>query len=166
MDLSIIYRFVTTEWSIVITNSLLEIYGVSLEQLHEDVMANSPVKFPVHVQGMNDFMKEFVWHGDSQMMNIPDFEMCFVTCENEYGASALFYPEFLEQVAKRFRGKFFILPSSIHELILVPDYGEDVKGLKEIVSDVNDNSDAVTEEDFLSNSVYHYDAKLHRLTKM
>lgn len=69
---------------------------------------------------------------------------------------------FLEQVAKRFRGKFFILPSSIHELILVPDYGEDVKGLKEIVSDVNDNSDAVTEEDFLSNSVYHYDAKLHR----
>ena len=92
--------------------------------------------------------------------------MCFVTCENEYGASALFYPEFLEQVAKRFRGKFFILPSSIHELILVPDYGEDVKGLKEIVSDVNDNSDAVTEEDFLSNSVYHYDAKLHRLTKM
>lgn len=166
MDLSIIYRFVTTEWSIVITNSLLEIYGVSLEQLHEDAMANSPVKFPVHVQGMNDFMKEFVWHGDSQMMNISDFEMCFVTCENEYGASALFYPEFLEQVAKRFRGKFFILPSSIHELILVPDYGEDVKGLKEIVSDVNDNSDAVTEEDFLSNSVYHYDAKLHRLTKM
>lgn len=166
MDLSIIYRFITTEWSIVITNSLLEIYGVSLEQLHEDAMANSPVKFPVHVQGMNDFMKEFVWHGDSQMMNIPDFGMCFVTCENEYGASALFYPEFLEQVAKRFRGKFFILPSSIHELILVPDYGEDVKGLKEIVSDVNDNSDAVTEEDFLSNSVYHYDAKLHRLTKM
>lgn len=166
LDLSIIYRFVTTEWSIVITNSLLEIYGVSLEQLHEDAMANSPVKFPVHVQGMNDFMKEFVWHGDSQMMNIPDFGMCFVTCENEYGASALFYPEFLEQVAKRFRGKFFILPSSIHELILVPDYGEDVKGLKEIVSDVNDNSDAVTEEDFLSNSVYHYDAKLHRLTKM
>ena len=92
--------------------------------------------------------------------------MCFVTCENEYGASALFYPGFLEQVAKRFRGKFFILPSSIHELILVPDYVEDVKGLKEIVSDVNDNSDAVTEEDFLSNSVYHYDAKLHRLTKM
>lgn len=162
LDLSIIYRFVTTEWSIVITNSLLEIYGVSLEQLHEDAMANSPVKFPVHVQGMNDFMKEFVWQGDSQTMNIPDFGMCFVTCENEYGASALFYPEFLEQVAKRFRGKFFILPSSIHELILVPDYGEDVKGLKEIVSDVNDNSDAVTEEDFLSNSVYHYDAKLHR----
>ena len=96
-------------------------------------------------------MKEFVWHGDSQMMNIPDFGMCFVTCENEYGASALFYPGFLEQVAKRFRGKFFILPSSIHELILVPDYGEDVK---------------VTEEDFLSNSVYNYDAKLHRLTKM
>ncbi len=76
----------------------------------EDAMANSPVKFPVHVQGMNDFMKEFVWHGDSQMMNIPDFGMCFVTCENEYGASALFYPGFLEQVAKRFRGKFFILP--------------------------------------------------------
>ena len=73
---------------------------------------------------------------------------------------------FLEQVGKRFDGKFFILPSSIHELILVPDDGEDVKGLKEIVSDVNDNSDVVTEDDFLSNSVYHYDAKLHRLTKM
>lgn len=113
---------------------------------------------------------KLMWFGTQKVLN--DFcdhyklEDGFVTCENEYGASALFYPEFLEQVAKRFRGKFFILPSSIHELILVPDYGEDVKGLKEIVSDVNDNSDAVTEEDFLSNSVYHYDAKLHRLTKM
>lgn len=77
---------------------------------------------------------------------------------------AYWFSQVCEQ--ERFGGKLFILPSSIHELILVPDDGEDVKGLKEIVSDVNDNSGAVTEEDFLSNSVYHYDAKLHRLTKM
>lgn len=52
----------------------------------------------------------------------------------------------------------YILPSSIHELIYVPEErtDENTSGFRQIVREVNET--AVDEQDFLSDSVYYYDA--------
>lgn len=58
----------------------------------------------------------------------------------------------------------YIFPSSIHELIFVPDeYSkETTEGYKEMVKEVN--STAVDPSDFLSDSVYYYDCVEQRIS--
>ena len=51
--------------------------------------------------------------------------------------------------------EFYILPSSIHELILVRDtVGMDANSLRDMVREVN--STQVASDEVLSNSIYHY----------
>jgi hypothetical protein len=71
------------------------------------------------------------------------------------GASCLLYPNVLEQIAGELNSDFYILPSSIHEVILVINQGGiDKFTLKEMVCDVNKTQVAVDE--VLSDQVYYY----------
>lgn len=72
------------------------------------------------------------------------------------GASCLLYPEVLKQVAEMLNANFYILPSSIHEVILVVDNGSMNKSsLNEMVYEVNRTQ--VAEDEVLSDQVYYYD---------
>lgn len=99
--------------------------------------------------------------GEKSVLEMPQLNPAdkFFTVTNtaeEYGAAAVFYPDFQEKVAKRFDGDFYMLPSSIHEWIAVPDNGRDPKMLKKMVQVVNDTE--VDPKDRMSYSVYKYDA--------
>ena len=68
--------------------------------------------------------------------------------------------EFSQQISKKFAEKkdcnLFILPSSVHEVLLLPDRGkEDSKMLMDMVRKIN--REEVSEEEILSDSVYYYD---------
>ncbi|MFI3200196.1 MAG: DUF5688 family protein [Eubacteriales bacterium] len=74
------------------------------------------------------------------------------------GAVTLLSPSILKSFAKEMESDFYILPSSIHELILVPTKtSKDVEHYKSLVKSANE--ECVDEEDFLSNSVYYYSQK-------
>ena len=62
------------------------------------------------------------------------------------------------------KGKdLYVLPSSVHEAIVLPVGGRaNVRDLREIVSEVN--RECVSAEEYLSDSVYLYDWKEDRLT--
>lgn len=78
------------------------------------------------------------------------------------GAAVLLYEKTLEQAAKRLGGSFYILPSSIHEVILLPDEQSlDPGNLAEMVKEINDHDVAATER--LSDTIYYYDAESHIL---
>ena len=63
----------------------------------------------------------------------------------------------IRTAAKKLGGAYYILPSSMHEvLLLAKDKDTDPSQLKEIVEEVN-LTDAVS-TDFLSNHVYEYDS--------
>ncbi len=73
-----------------------------------------------------------------------------------FGASVLLYPHVLEETADHLGCDLFILPSSIHELILLPDIGGyQSSELLSMVKEVN--ATQVEAEDFLADSVYFYD---------
>ena len=57
-----------------------------------------------------------------------------------------------------FRSNLYIIPSSIHEVILLPDSGKepDATALKEMIREVN--STQVAPEEILSDNLYYYDA--------
>ena len=61
----------------------------------------------------------------------------------------------MEDVIKEVGTDFFILPSSIHECIILPaDSGMDSQQLETMVCEVNETQ--VEKEERLSNSVYRY----------
>ena len=60
------------------------------------------------------------------------------------------------RVSGFFKQDFWILPSSIHEVVLLPDgkYGEKAEELAVIVKDINDTQ--LAPEEILSYHVYRY----------
>lgn len=73
-----------------------------------------------------------------------------------YGASCILFPEFLQYVKKELNEEFFLLPSSIHEFIVIPrSFQIKVSELKEVVCSVN--LSVLQPEEILSFSIYYYD---------
>ena len=79
-----------------------------------------------------------------------------------FGATALFYPDVQAQVADATGGSYYILPSSVHELIVLPDNGTfEERELARMVQSVN--SCEVRPEEQLGNKVLYYNASMDRL---
>ena len=71
------------------------------------------------------------------------------------GAAVLLYPGLLEMLAEKFSGNYFIIPSSVHEILLLKEtQTEDVQQLNSIVHEVNEQQ--VAPEEVLSDHVYYY----------
>ena len=169
-DMSIVYRFVLESnedgrASILVTDQLLESMGVSPEQLHADALRTAPELKPVVIKGMSEVMAEMMGMSaeDLAMMGMPtdpaDEQMYVATVPDKiHGAGVIAYQNFMDQAAERAGGDFFILPSSIHELLIVPDNGQmSLRDLEAMVREVN--ATQVAPEDKLTDNVYHYDAQ-------
>lgn len=170
-DLAVVYRFemesnVDERTSILITNDMIECMGVSHEQLREDALENAPEIRPAVIQGMNEIMKEMMGAEVYEMLGFPDEtdERMYVASvpDNNSGAGVLAYQDFMDQAAEKLGGDFFILPASIHEIILIPDIGDiSADNLQAMVKEVN--ATQVRPEEKLTDNVYHYDSKDHVL---
>jgi len=158
-DLSVVYRIVLSERkeskrTVLVTDRLLERYGITEDRLKSDAKENAPGFQPAVIRPL------------SEMLEIPknpeDKEVLYVASNENMnrGAGVLAYPGFLEEAADRLEGDFFVLPSSIHEILLLVDTGSlAAKELQNLVSSVNRNE--VEPEDRLANHAYHYDSRNH-----
>ena len=104
-------------------------------------------------------MTEFL--GDQ--VECPDAEMYILnTKKPEFGAAVFIDSQVRRICAQQIGGSYYILPSSIHELILLPDKVDyERKDLDELVRQVN--SQCVEAEDFLSDHAYYYNAQNDRI---
>lgn len=90
-----------------------------------------------------------------------ELPMYVATNQNKtFGAGILLYDGFLDAVAGKL-GSFYILPSSVHELIIIPDTFGDPSELKKMVGEIN--AAEVPEEEVLSDNIFHYGANTHEL---
>lgn len=72
----------------------------------------------------------------------------------------ILYDGLLDAAAEKI-GSFFILPSSIHEVIFFPRLPEDVDGMSGMVKDVN--STEISADEVLSGNCYYYCAEAREL---
>lgn len=145
-DMACVYRVDLGQGaSAIITKGMLKQYGITAAQLHEDAMDAAPKVRPVEYLKMGDVLGV-----------IGENDLTIVTNEKRiHGAASILYPDVLEEVAERVHGAFFILPSSIHEVIIVPDDGKaDAWALAKTVQEVNRL--VLEPGDKLSDSVYRY----------
>ncbi len=164
-DMAVITRIVLdkTEYgnaTIVVTDSLCHQFGITKEQLFEDALVNAPLVRPTEIKGMSEVMSEMM---PGLMPEIsPEDEQIFVATvpDKNHGAGVIAYPNFMENAAQKLGGSYFILPCSIHELLLVRDNGQmSAQDLENMVKEVN--ATQVEPCDQLTDHVYYYDAQKH-----
>lgn len=171
-----------------ITNDMMGFLGVDEKTLHEAAMKNTPREFPMTFQSMDEVIKE-IMRKDFMGINLDElsdedgmksfleelFEegmedmeqdaspMYVLTNESKLnGAAVLFYPEVQEKIAKQLNGDYFVLPSSVHEVLIVPDQGNmEYQELKDMVNEVN--ATQVSPDEVLTGEVYSYDKESRQL---
>ena len=155
VDLIAIYRVVDGMDSYVLTNDILDGYEISLEEVDEAAKKNAE-KSGFSVRTINEVMYELIGVNVGPEIEEPDGPQTYVltNAKKLYGANIMLYKEYLEIVAERMNGDFYILPSSIHELLAVPVSNTSLEELREMVKEVNDN--VVKPEEILGYEVYRY----------
>ena len=153
-DLAVVYRLDDT----LITHDMLRTNGVTFDQLQEDALSNAKLWRPETLRNLNDVLREMMGPFGSVIPDEPS-PMWVATVEGGLnGAAVICYPGFLDQAAETLGGDFYALPSSIHEMLLLPDDGSMELGeLEEMVRSVNETE--VAPEERLSDTVYHYDSQ-------
>ena len=158
------------DWRIAVNNSVLEQLGVDRETLFADAMKNSAIVEPAQLVDMSNVLLQ------AQGVNLLDRDeplppgavgsmYVLTNASRTLGAAAMFYPDVKEKAAELIGGDYYILPSSCHEVILVPDTLEvKAKDLCEMVKEANRT--VVEDKDILSDNVYHYSKDERRLDKV
>lgn len=153
--------------SVPITNALAEKYGVDEGKLFEIANENMGEINPSSFKSMGEVMLEMMVPDFKDMspeekaekleeFGMPDGGMYVLTNEEKnFGAAAMLDTETMDKIHEEL-GECYILPSSVHEVLLVPkSSGMELSDLEKMVQEVNQNE--VSEKDFLSDHVYEYD---------
>ena len=163
LDLAIVFCIMipmdTKNWgSILIHDNLLETWNITKETLLEYAKINTYQIFAPKVTPLRDLLKEMLTKEDKELFPdlTPAFPMLVVTnCRNNHGASVICYPDYLKNLATEMDTDFIILPSSIHEVILLPLEGSmDIGQLSQMVQQVN--ATQLSPEEVLSDHAYLY----------
>jgi len=129
-----------------VREGFLKYWGVSAGEVLEEAILNAPRIMPPTFRQLNEILGS---------QDEDDNEL-FVISNSYYagGAAVAFYPGFLDCIGKALGKDLFILPSSVNELILVTDSGQDPEVLLQIVKEVNRTQ--VEPGEVLTDAVYHY----------
>lgn len=155
-DMAVVFRLNNDEGSKLVTNDDLGKWGVDAESFSRDAMQSAPHSQPATIVRMEDML------GVPEEFRNPDDPVLHVATNRDgfLGAGVISYPGFMDEAAEKLGGDFFILPSSVHEVILLK--GDEpttpsISELKQMVTDIN--ASEVSEADKLTDNVYHYDSR-------
>ena len=140
-----------------IRKCMVEDWGVSEEEVMREAKENAPRLLPLVFKQLNEALHEEEKSEDAELFVI----------SNRYfagGAAVAFYPHVLEGIAKALGCNLYILPSSVNEMILMTDRGQDPAFLFEIVREVNRTEVPPTE--VLSDSIYYYSVCEDRFSRL
>lgn len=147
--------------SIRITQDLARKWNVSNKEILEAAKENTSKLFPPKIQDLYEFVQDMVDISREELSqgrkNFPDLQILTNDlCIN--GATVILYDSFMKEVYEHLGGKFIILPSSVHEVLVVPlEDSMYIPYLQEVVESINQRF--VAEDEILSDNVYMYDGE-------
>lgn len=160
-DMAITFRYLVQSdengiASALIHNSVFEQSGLSFEELYSYAKENTEQFFPPFFERLDRFLEtRFPNEG-----GYPEQPNIFIVSNKQfiYGATMILYKEVLAQLAELTDSDFYIIPSSVNEvLIYLADETADAKMLETTLREVN--AYMVSETDYLSDDIYYYDKK-------
>lgn len=170
-DLAVVfYILVSSEaegtGTITIKNNMLEIWDVNTDALYELALTNTQQLFRGTVKSMANVMMDILSEQMDEESAMEFFDMMvgendmipMYVCTNTMklnGAGVILYNGLLQEFADRVGSDVFILPSSIHETLLIPANADmDTEYLRDMVRTVNRTE--VAPDEILSDNVYYY----------
>lgn len=167
-DLAIIFYILfdvdeTGTATIPITHELLELWQTTQEKVYQIAKKNIANLLPATFKPMRVVIEELT--GASYVFDDEDGEIMFVLTNSirNFGAACILYSGILDQIGGLFGENFYLLPSSIHEVILIPESkSPPLDVLNEMVVEINETQLSV--EEVLSDHAYYYDCAKQQLT--
>lgn len=132
----------------------LELPEEELFKMADDNLANEKIM----LRNLNEVIAEMMECGNEDAFPNPEPNLIILTNERmRYGAAMIFKSGVAEGIHQMLGSPYFIIPSSVHEVLIIPDTGEvNPEELLTMVKEVNRTE--VAEEDILSAHVYRYDS--------
>lgn len=155
LDLAVTYRWAAYRnhdgmASALVRNKELLMWGISKDQMMKDARENTEKIFPPVMRKIQSVLPIHIIEEEIPL---------FVMSNGDYmnGASVILYKDVLRDFAKYMEYDLYILPSSIHEVIILLD-NEYAKAPEELARMVREtNRIVVDREEILSDHVYYYD---------
>ena len=159
LDLAVSFRYLVKHddngiASAIVRNTDMEKWGFSTEDLYNLAKENTRRLFPPSLGRLDFVLKNVVPDAD----DIPEDTGLYVLTNEQgiNGAVYMIYKDIIAELANEKGSSLYILPSSIHEVLLLPVVPEHNKeDLAIMVKEINRY--VVSEMDYLSDNVYFYD---------
>lgn len=151
-DLAVIfyYEIGDGQAQIQINNRHLALWEETVETLYQDAMENMKNSVPDELFPLSDLIrrKASSWMGEEPPIYV------LTNSTGRYGAAAMLYTGKIRELADSTGTDLVILPSSLNEVLLVPDLEEKRQTYRETVGGVNRT--VLELEEVLSDNVYLY----------
>ena len=145
---------------VAVTSGMMKDFGVGWEELERDALTSSAKMLPMRLTTLGSMVRDLQRMAGGPEDAEPeerDGPLVLTTMGMLNGAAAIFYPGVADQIADAIKGNYYVLPSSVRELIIIPVEGAaDVAELAGMVRTANEA--CVAPEDRLSDMVYLYSA--------
>lgn len=177
LDLSLVFKVIIDATpddgisTITIHNSHLDLWNVTKEKIYELAKENTPKLLPAKVSSLAELLCQyFTEDSDACQQEALDEEVLplyvLTNSRRFHGSCCINYPGVLSGFAEKVKKDLYILPSSVHETLLLPDIGGDLdpSELRDMVFCVNQTE--VRREEVLSDNVYLYSRETKKLTQI
>lgn len=157
-DLAVVFYYAVEEElmgraSILIHNNHLVMWEQTADVLYRIAQHNMRQRMPELLMPMQDLVEEMT---GVKLHQKDEIKMYVLTNRAKInGASAMLYSDKIRELAKRLQTDIMILPSSVHEVLLLPDnHEQEYAFYRQMVEEVNTTQ--VEPEEILSYSLYRY----------
>lgn len=179
LDLSVVFYVLLevngeSTATLVVNHAHMRRWDVTVETLWKTAAENAKVLLPAEFFTMKYALREIMGKsteygradqsGNLFAANVQCSDGMYVLSNKlrSYGAACMAYPHVLDMIGQILRKDFYILPSSIHEVVIVPQNPVlCCSDMNEMVKEVNETQ--VEDEEVLSDHVYLYERNTGRL---
>ena len=178
MDLAITFRYMVSKdmlgiASTIVTKEEFELWQVEIEELYHLALFNTMREFPWRMDSLVRVIMESMRRQEGkglseevlQEMEQMENGVNMYVLTNEHGingATCILYDNVIRNFARVQDCNIFVLPSSVHEVMLVPeDTDTEPEFLVELVAEANRS--AVGLIDLLSDNIYYYDREREQM---
>ena len=146
-----------------VTNQIAERLELTVDELAEAARRNTVQKFGiefsnVHRMGLCSLLRHSWTPEPFETVSMSETGLYVLsTSIRVNGAALILLPDILEKIGEKAGMDYYLIPSSIHELLIARDDGlVTPKLLKEIVYEGNRTDAVIKQEDVLSDNIYFY----------
>lgn len=150
--------------SVLVTDRMMEGWGVDLESLYGTALDNTVAQAPARICSLISIYSDGEEPLAPEEVFSEEQDLYVLSNPQKWnGAATLLYPGLLQSIADATHSSFYIMPSSIHEVMLAKEGdATDAWELQSMV--MGSNRYEISPKEILSNQVYFYDGKEQKLS--